>query len=190
MAKITHSDLAPDEVVHYDLAGVEFELGGSGKGSYETTDRTVIASAEIHPWLSVEYPKVELIQGQVRSTLADHPELDPLSGVGPNAGIANDPEEIRKIEEAKVEAFATPLAVDANLDQGEAVTIGEDGAAPVDVTLAADKDHVAAKSAKSFEQDDETAAKAASGTLDPADQVDPTKAESTTRKTTSKKGDD
>lgn len=190
MAKITHSDLAPDEVVHYDLAGVEFELGGSGKGSYETDDRVVLGSAEIHPWLSVEYPKVELIQGRVRNTLADHPELDPMSGVGPNAGVAFDAEEIRKVEEAKVQAFASPLAVDANLDQGEAITVGEEGATPVDVTLAADDDHVAAKSGKSFQQDDETAAKAASGTLDPADQVDPTKAESKTARKTTQKGDD
>lgn len=189
MAKITHSDLAPDEVVHYDLAGVEFELGGSGKGSYETTDRTVIASAEVHPWLSVEYPKVDLIQGQVRNTLADHPELDPLSGVGPNAGIAYDAEEIRKVEEAKAEMRKTPLAIDANLDQGEAVTVGEEGGTPVDVTLAADEDHTAAKSGKAFEQDPDVAAAAASGTLDPAQATDPTKAESKTR-TTSKKGDD
>lgn len=179
MAKITHSDLAPDEVVHYDLAGVEFVLGGSGKASYETDDRAVLTSAEIHPWLSVEYPKVDLIQGQVRWNLADHPELDPLSGVGPNAGIAYDPEEIQKVEEAKAEASKSPLAIDANLDQGEAITVGEEGAVPVDVTLAADEDHVAAKSAKAFDQSDEAAAVAAAGEEKPAP-----------RKTSTKKGDD
>lgn len=175
MAKIVHSDLAPDEVVHYDLAGVEFELGGSGKSSFETENRVVLGSAEVHPWLNVEYPKVDVIAGKPRTTLADHPELDPLSGFGPDAGVPYDADAIKAIEESKAAAYVNPLAIDANLDQSEAVTVGEGGAQPVDVTLAADEDHEPAKSAKAFHQDEETAAKAAAGELDPAAQNDPMK---------------
>lgn len=53
MAKIVHSDLAPAEVVHYSLAGAEFDLGGRKK-AFETDDREVISDARVHPWLSVE----------------------------------------------------------------------------------------------------------------------------------------
>jgi hypothetical protein len=178
MAKISHSDLAPDEAVHYDLAGVEFDLGGSGGSSFETDDRTVLANAQIHPWLTVEYEKEVLIAGRIRSGLSDHPELDPLSDQHPNAKEAFDADAIKAVEESKVEADMSHLAVDANLDQGEEQSVGDERTGEIAVTLAADESHEPAKSAKAFEQDEETAAKAASGQLDPADQVDPTKPES------------
>lgn len=140
MAKVTLSELAPDELVRFYGWQVEFELGGSGKSSLDTDDRTVIAYAEQHPWLSVEYPKGAQ-QSYALDTLAEHPERDALSGVGPNAGVPFDPEEIRKVEEAKVEERPR-VALDAGLDQGKDITVGQD----VAVTLAADEDHDAAKS--------------------------------------------
>lgn len=163
MARITHNDLAPSEVVHYDLSGVEFELGGSGKASFETDDRNVLANASVHPWLNVEYDKVALVAGEPRRTLADRPDLDPMSGVGPNAGVAFDPEEIRKVEEPKREMDLNRLAIDAQLDQNEAQSVGNPDTGEVAVTLAADDTHEPAKSAKAFEQTDEEANAAASG---------------------------
>lgn len=180
MAKITHSDLAPSEVVHYDLAGVEFELGGSGKSSYETDDRRVLGNAQIHPWLVVEYDKVELIAGKVRNSLADRPDLDGLSDQSAEAKSAFDPDAIKAIEESKEEVDKSHLAVDANLDQGEAISVGSEETVEVAVTLAADEHHEAAKSGKSFDQTDEQANAAATGEGMPEP----------TRKTTSKKGDD
>jgi hypothetical protein len=161
--KIVASDLAPDEVVHYDLAGVAFELGGSGKSSFETTDRAVLANAEMHPWLKVEYPKVDVYGGIHRDTLANHPERDVLSGMGPDAAVPYDPDEIKKIEDEKAAVHTAPLAVDANLDQTKEVTVGTEDTGEVAVTLAADDTHEAAKSAKAFQQSDEAANAAASG---------------------------
>jgi hypothetical protein len=56
MAKISHSDLAPAEKVHYSLAGAEFDL--TAKGSYETDNAEAIANARSHPWLTVEVSEV------------------------------------------------------------------------------------------------------------------------------------
>ncbi len=56
MAKITHSELAPAEKVVYTLANEQFEL--TAKGTYESDDPVVLANAETHPWLAVEYPEV------------------------------------------------------------------------------------------------------------------------------------
>lgn len=151
MAKVTLSDNAPDELVRFNGWNVDFELGGSAKASYETDDRDVIRFAEEHPWLDVEYTAVEAPALPSLNTLAEHPELDALSGVGPGAKVPFDPEEIRKVEESKLVDRGDRVALDLSLDQGEPVEVGkvgdDDGTA---VTLAADEDHDAAKSSKAI----------------------------------------
>lgn len=142
MAKVTLSDLAPDELVRFYGWKVEFELGGSAAKSLNTDDRHVLAYANEHPWLSVEYPKGEQ-QKYVLDTLAEHPERDAFSGEGPDAGVPFDPAEIKKVEDAKVSARPR-VALDAGLDQGKDVEVGDH----VAVTLAADDEHDAAKSVK------------------------------------------
>lgn len=150
MAKVTLSDLAPTELVRFNGWKVDFELGGSGKASLDTDDRDVIRFAEEHPWLDVEYPKPEPAAVVSRNTLAEHPELDALSGYGPNAGDPFDPEKVRETEEAKAVDLGDRVALDLTLDQGEPVevgVVGDDGQGTA-VTLAADEDHDPAKSPK------------------------------------------
>lgn len=134
MAKIVHSDTAPAETVHYSFAGGEFDLGGRSK-RFETDDAGLIAGAEAHPWLTVEYDVVEPIQGAYREQLL--PEEDAMSAVN---SIANDPEEARKAEQAKMEQTDNPVAVDAGETQTEVVTTSE-----VAETLAADPTSKTAK---------------------------------------------
>lgn len=128
MAKISHSDSAPAEKVHYTFANAEFDLSGSS--TYETEDASLLASAEAHPYLKVTREPVEVVQGAYRQQL--RPEEDHLSGVG---GInPNDPDEARKAEEAKRVALDNPVALDAGLTQTKPVEVS--GTA---VTLAADE---------------------------------------------------
>lgn len=124
MAKIVHSDTAPSEAVHYSIGSVDFDL--SGRKSYETKDPSVISAAEVHPWLTVQYDKVEVVQGAYREQV--RPEDDPM--VGPS--LANDPEEARKAEAAKDAQFQ-PVALDAGEKQTDVVETGV-----VAETLAAD----------------------------------------------------
>lgn len=160
MARILPNDLAPDEVVHYSFAGVEFDLGAGD--AYETEDRQVLGNADVHPWLTVEYPQVEVIGGEVRRTLADRPDLDALSGMGPNANDPYDPEKIAATEAAKAEARKNPVALDAALDQGTPVAV-ESADRHVAVTLAADEGHEGASSPDAFKLDEDQAAAAAAG---------------------------
>lgn len=118
MPTISHSDLAPDEPVRYLLGQAEFQLDGRTK-NYETDDPDVVLNAESHPWLVVTYPEVEQIEGAYVEQIAR--EDDPLSSLN---SIANDPDEIRKVEEAKRDAVA-PVAIDARLEQSEPVVVGE-----------------------------------------------------------------
>lgn len=127
MAKIVHSEAAPAESVHYNLAGVEFDL--SGTKSYETLDPAVISNALAHPWLDVKYDKVDVVQGAYVDQI--RPEDDPLSAVN---SVANDPEAARAAEAEKAAAFGQPVALDAGLDQKKVVETG-----PVAETLAADE---------------------------------------------------
>lgn len=117
MPTISHSELAPDAPVRYLLGQAEFQLDGRTK-NYETDDPDVVLNAEAHPWLSVAYPEVEQIEGAYVEQVAR--EDDPLSAL---TSIANDPAEIRKVEEAKRAARA-PVAIDAGLDQEEKVEVG------------------------------------------------------------------
>jgi hypothetical protein len=60
MAQIVTSKEAPDFEVGYALPGtklVEFKLKQGG--SYKTDDRVVLAEANAHPWLQVEYDASE-----------------------------------------------------------------------------------------------------------------------------------
>lgn len=118
MPTISHSELAPDEPVRYLLGQAEFQLDGRTK-NYETDDADVVLNAEAHPWLTVTYPEVELVEGAYVEQVAR--EDDPLSALN---SIANDPAEVRKIEEAKRAAVA-PVAIDASLDQSESVEVGD-----------------------------------------------------------------
>lgn len=128
MAKIVHSEAAPAEAVHYSFAGVEFDL--SGKKSYESDDPIVLANAAAHPWLSVQYPAVDVVAGAYVEQLA--PEADHLSAAGQKVN-PNDPEVARAAEEAKRESTDNPVAIDAGETQTKAVET--DGVAE---TLAAD----------------------------------------------------
>lgn len=128
MAKITLSADAPAEAVHFTFAGDEFDL--SGKKKYETTDDAVIGNALVHPWLSVEFPEVEIVQGAFHDQLA--PEDDALTAKGRKVN-PNDPEAARAAEAAKTVDDSVPVALDAGLTQTEVVTAGDTA-----LTLAAD----------------------------------------------------
>lgn len=126
MAKISPNENAPAEVT-YILPTATFDLAEGG--SFETDDRTVLADAEAHPWLTVTYPELEELDFQRPEKAVPYDE-DYLSAAH---SVAFDADEIRKVEEAKYEAEASRLAVDAGLDQGDEEHVGEVG-----VTLAAD----------------------------------------------------
>lgn len=129
--KIVLNDTAPsDEALHFSLGQAEFDLGGDADAAYETTDPAVLSDAETHPWLRVEREVVEVEQGQYHEALA--PEDDVLSAAN---SIANDPEEARKAEAAKREAFeGGGTAIESGIDQDESVV-----EADVAYTLTADE---------------------------------------------------
>lgn len=116
MATIRPNDNAPAEAVKYIFPTATFDLDVDG--SYETTDRDVLAQAEAHPWLAVEYEAVEEA-AYTRLSRSVPAVEDPFTSVGPGAGDAFDPEKVRAAEEAKAEDAVQPLAVDAGLDQSE-----------------------------------------------------------------------
>jgi hypothetical protein len=152
---ITLSDLAPsDQTIHFTLATAEFDLGGSAKKSYETTDADVVSDAVEHPWLDVDTTaattKVTFIDTQVPAS------EDPFSRFGPSAGLANDPAEVAKSEAAKPDVSAQPVAIDAGKDQNVAVVTGG-----IAETVAGDEDAQPAKSAAAFKQTEEAAVAAA-----------------------------
>lgn len=130
MATIRPNDIAPSEEVKYILSTDTFDLAAGG--SVESTDRKILTDAEAHPWLKVEYPETEKFDFQRPSHSVPY-EDDALAALN---SVAFDPEEIRKTEQAKVDAFTGghPLAVDAGLDQGDEETAGD-----ISVTLAAEE---------------------------------------------------
>lgn len=133
MAKIVHSDLAPEGKITYNIGQVTFDLTASG--SYESDDPAVISSALSHPWLKVEYDKATVIEPHFRS-VGVPPADDALAGVN---SVAFDPKEIQKALDAAAEVEVAQTAIDAGEDQGEVIVEGG-----VAQTLAADKE--AAKS--------------------------------------------
>lgn len=117
MATIKSSDLAPSEAVHYTLANAEFDLGGSGKKTFDTTDADVIANALSHPWLIVEFPKADLSAGVYVDQV--DPKHDPLS-----ARFEGKIEDAERPDSAGETTPIHPVAIDAGEDQGEVVQSG------------------------------------------------------------------
>lgn len=127
MATIRPNDNAPDEQVKYCLGNVDFDLG-PGDG-YETENRTVMADASAHPWLSVEIPQVDEVVVERPSKSVPY-EDDVLAA--PNTKVW-DTEAAKAAAVDAQREVAAALAVQAGLDQGEPVKEGG-----VAVTLAAD----------------------------------------------------
>jgi hypothetical protein len=180
MATIKPSELAPDEVVHYSFAGVEFDLGGSAKQSFDSDDRAVITNAAGHPWLAVEYPAADTLTATFRDQLA--PEDDGQSAVNTKAF---DVALAQATLDAQAEGAQSKVAIQAGLDQGEAVTTDTGGIAQ---TIAADENHEPAKSAKPFQENDPAAVAptAATPAVDPAAAPDAPAPASTPDTTTAK----
>jgi hypothetical protein len=135
MPTIKSSDLAPSGAVHYTLANAEFDLGGSGKKTFETEDADTIANALAHPWLVVEYPKADVPVGVYVDQV--DPKDDPLS-----ARFEGTVEESERSPSAGENTPIEPVAIDAGEDQGEVVKSGRvsetlaaaDAAEPVETT--------------------------------------------------------
>lgn len=129
MAKIVLSDVAPkDDTLSFSLgqeSGIEVP--------YETDDRELLANANAHPWLEVEYDETQEAGGVFIDNQLS-PADDHLSAVNDHS---NDPDAVRaEIERRLAEVEdPTPLAVRSGLDQNEPVSVG-----PVALTLAADED--------------------------------------------------
>ena len=133
MAKIVASDEAPKGKFRFSLANEEIE-----KLPYETDDRAVLANAEAHPWLAVEYPEVEELS-EVAGDLQLRPEDDVLSAQN---SIAFDPKAVK--DALAKETESDPVAIEAGLDQSEVVETDSG----VDLTVAAEQDTTDKKPAK------------------------------------------
>lgn len=131
MATIRPNDNAPAEEVHYTFPTVDFDLAEGG--TYESDDRAVLAAAEDHPWLTVEYPEAASVVYSAPSKSVPYRE-DPFSEYN---DFSNDPARVEETERSKYSVNTAPLAVEAGLDQGEVVTSDE----RVDLTLAAAAEH-------------------------------------------------
>ncbi len=134
-ATITTSDLAPSGKIHYSLGGsAPFELESGGTKEVALTERELLACANDHPWLVVQYPDPEYFEVEVEDPHV-RPEDDVLAAA--HGSLANDPEEAAKVEAAKPSNVDHHTAIDAGLDQNEEVYVGEDDNTAV--TLAADE---------------------------------------------------
>lgn len=144
MAKITLSDLAPSEAVHFSFGEDDFTLGGkSDAKSYESTDRALLSNAVAHPWLEVEYDAGDAAPVYPDTTLS--PTEDQQSALGPVANVPFDVAAIKELEDSKHPDEVATLAIDAGLDQDEKLVEGDAAK-----TLAADPTHTSAKSAAAF----------------------------------------
>lgn len=132
MAKIVASKNAPDAdfTVTYGVGQVAI----SGKSrSVTSDDRALLAEAANHPWLAVEWDKVEMLGGEVIPPSVD-PKKDPLSAQNPDSALVNDPDAVRAAQEAaRVDTTVGP-AIEPTLDQDKVIVEGG-----VDKTLAADE---------------------------------------------------
>lgn len=128
MAKIVLSDTAPSDAKSFSLANSNFEV------PHETDESLVLSNAAVHPWLNVEYEKVEAISG----VFIDRSVAAKDDAMSAENSVANDPEAVRKFAEEQAVAFGRPLAVEAGLDQDKAKTVGK-GDDKVAITLAADE---------------------------------------------------
>jgi hypothetical protein len=133
MALIVPSELAPAEEVSFSFADGDLALGGGG--TYETDNRGLLAEAEAHPWLAVEYDEAEVAVATYRPDSVA-PEDDALSALNSEAfdvaAIKRDRDLVLGDDGASV------LALDAGLDQKEVLT-SDDGA--FNFTLAADDEN-------------------------------------------------
>jgi hypothetical protein len=126
MAKIVLSDAAPKgEPLRFSLANAEVE-----EFPHETTDVVLLANAEAHPWLAVEYPEAEELS-ELAGELQLPAEDDILSAQN---SVANDPDAVRAELERRKEGGSDPVAIDAGLDQSDVVVT----ASGVAETVAAD----------------------------------------------------
>ena len=126
MAKIVLSDDAPKGNLRFSLGNAEIE-----KVPVETNDSVLISNAEAHPWLAVEYDKVEELS-EVAGTLQLPPEDDALSAQN---SVANNPDEVRKELARRTGVESDPTAIDAGLPQSKPIETD----AGVDLTIAADR---------------------------------------------------
>lgn len=119
MAKIVASDHAPKGNYRFSLANAEIE-----KLPYETNDPAVIANAETHPWLDVEYDEVKELADLRDPNPQLAPEDDALSAQN---SVANDPKAVKAAIEARFGDHADDgaVAIDAGLDQSEVVETGD-----------------------------------------------------------------
>lgn len=124
MAKIVLSDVAPQgEALTFSLGNAEpFEA------PFETTDATILANANAHPWLIVEQDERDSIDIPHPDRLA--PEDDALSAQN---SVANDPDAVRAALQEQDDD--SPLAIEAGRDQDTPEFVGNVG-----ITLAADDD--------------------------------------------------
>lgn len=127
MATIKLNDHAPSEEATFLLANETLKSADLPK---DTDNRALVAAAEEHPWLAVDYPEVESFEAAAAEPRVRY-EDDYLAA--PNSK-AFDLDEVRKTEEAKRQAVSTPTAIDAGLDQSDSETVAD-----VSVTLAADE---------------------------------------------------
>ena len=118
MATIRPNDHAPAEDVRYTFPTADIDLGPGG--SYETDERDVLSAADVHPWLTVEYPVLDEADIPHRDPFVPFDE-DPLGGL--NANVPFDLDEVIKAEAAKLDEYQ-PLAVAPQLDQSEPVVEG------------------------------------------------------------------
>lgn len=118
MATISPNDHAPDEAVHYSLANADLDLGPGE--SFDTNERDILSAADVHPWLTVEYPVLDEADIPHRDPFVPFDE-DPLGGL--NAEVPFDLDEVIKAEGEKLAEYQ-PLAVEPQLDQSEPVVEG------------------------------------------------------------------
>src|SRR4051794_36556247 len=110
MATIRPNDNAPAEDVKYLLGNAVVDLAEGG--TYETDDRYVIAAAEAHPWLAVEFPDAEEL-GEVRVSKSVPYSEDVLAA--PNSK-AFDYDALLDEQKTQQAVLDSRLAVDAGLD--------------------------------------------------------------------------
>ena len=135
MPKIVLSDDAPEGDLRFSLGNEEID-----EVPYETNDPTVLANAEVHPWLAVEREEVEELSELAAQHLQVAPEDDVLSAQN---SIANDPDEVRKALAKDHES--DPVAIESGLDQGDVVETDSGVAETVAAANQAGDDYYATK---------------------------------------------
>lgn len=107
---VVDSDHAPDGFKTLSIGNAELDFSS---GEVETTDPVVLSNAQSHPWLKVQHSEEESYRAPEREPFV-RPEDDALSVEN---SVAFDEDKIRETEEAKAEAEADRVAIDAGKDQ-------------------------------------------------------------------------